>query len=104
MRHGLLHHLGGLQHEGQDQLARAELVADLLHRRQQHGVQRVDRRLMLGGKFAAVDDGVDVGFDAFLVAMQNATSAGAAQGSCRRSGLARLAPQPVGETFSKYSM
>jgi hypothetical protein len=30
-----LHHLGRLQHERQDQLARAELVADLLHRRQQ---------------------------------------------------------------------
>jgi len=30
-----LHHLGRLEHERQDQLAGAELVADLLHRRQQ---------------------------------------------------------------------
>ena len=39
---GALHHLGRLQHEGQDQLAGAELVADLLHRRQQHLVQGRD--------------------------------------------------------------
>ena len=37
VRDGLLHHFGGLQHEGQDQFARAELVADFLHGRQQHG-------------------------------------------------------------------
>ena len=43
VRDGLLHHLGRLQHERQDQLARAELVADLFHRRQQHVVQHVDR-------------------------------------------------------------
>ncbi len=36
---GALHHLRRLQHERQDQLAGAELVADLLHRRQQHRVQ-----------------------------------------------------------------
>ncbi len=42
LRDGALHHLGRLQHEGQDQLAGAELVADLLHRRQQHLVQRRD--------------------------------------------------------------
>ena len=38
----LLHHLGRLQHERQDQLAGAELVADLLHRRQQHVVEHLD--------------------------------------------------------------
>ena len=43
VRDGLLHHLGRLQHERQDQLARAELVADFLHRRQQHVVEHVDR-------------------------------------------------------------
>jgi len=31
---GFLHHLGGLQHERQNQLAGAELVADFFHRRQ----------------------------------------------------------------------
>ena len=35
----LLHHLGGLEHERQDQLAGAELVADLLHRGEQHVVE-----------------------------------------------------------------
>ncbi len=40
--HGALHHLGRLEHEGEDQLAGAELVADLLHRRQQDVVQRGD--------------------------------------------------------------
>ncbi len=39
---GALHHLGRLEHERQDQLAGAELVADLLHRRQQHLVERRD--------------------------------------------------------------
>ena len=29
--HGPLHGLGGLEHEGKDQLARAELFPDLLH-------------------------------------------------------------------------
>ena len=36
---GFLHHLGGLQHEGQDQFARAELVPDLLHGGEQDGVE-----------------------------------------------------------------
>ena len=40
--HGALHDLGALEHEGEDQLAGAELVADLLHGRQQHGVERRD--------------------------------------------------------------
>ena len=31
MRDGLLHHFGGLQHEGQDQFTRAEFVADFFH-------------------------------------------------------------------------
>ena len=42
LRDGLLHHLGALEHERQDQLAGAELVADLLHGRQQHVVERRD--------------------------------------------------------------
>ena len=42
-----LHHLGRLEHEGQDQLAGAELVADLLHRRQQDLVQGRDRADLL---------------------------------------------------------
>ncbi len=40
LRDGALHDLRGLQHERQDQFARAELVADLLHRGQQHLVER----------------------------------------------------------------
>ncbi len=39
MLHRLLHHLGALQHERQNQLAGAELVADFLHRGEQHVVQ-----------------------------------------------------------------
>ena len=39
---GALHDLGALEHERQDQLAGAELVADLLHGRQQHVVERRD--------------------------------------------------------------
>ena len=42
LRDRALHDLGALQHERQDQLAGAELVADLLHRRQQHLVERRD--------------------------------------------------------------
>ena len=42
LRDGALHDRRRLQHEGQDQLAGAELVADLLHRRQQHVVERRD--------------------------------------------------------------
>ncbi len=41
-RDGLLHHLRALQHEGEDQLARAELVAHLLHRGQQHLVEHLE--------------------------------------------------------------
>ena len=51
-RNSLLHHLGGLQDEGQDQFARTELVADLLHRRQQHRVE-------CGHRTDLLDRGVD---------------------------------------------
>ena len=44
---GALHDLGALQHEGEDQLAGAELVADLLHGRQQHLVEGRDRADLL---------------------------------------------------------
>ena len=51
-----LHHLGRLEHEREDQLAGAELVADLLHRRQEHVVERRDGADLLD---AAVDPVLD---------------------------------------------
>ena len=42
MGDGLLHHFGGLQHEGQDQFARAEFVTDFLHGGEQDVVEGVD--------------------------------------------------------------
>ena len=42
MGDGLLHHFGGLQHEGQDQFARAEFVADFFHGGEQDVVEGVD--------------------------------------------------------------
>ena len=63
-RDGALHDLGALQHERQDQLAGAELVADLLHRRQQHVVERRDRADLL-------DAAVDLVLDAVLLAAQD---------------------------------
>ena len=59
-----LHDLGALQHERQDQLARAELVADLLHGRQQHVVEGRDRADLLDGA-------VDPVLDAVLLAAQD---------------------------------
>ena len=64
LRDGALHHLGALEHERQDQLAGAELVADLLHGRQQHVVERRDGADLLDG-------GVDLGLDAVLLAAQD---------------------------------
>ena len=63
-RDGALHDLRALQHERQDQLAGAELVADLLHRRQQHVVERRDGADLL-------DAGVDPVLDAVLLAAQD---------------------------------
>ncbi len=56
--HGALHDLRALQHEGQDQLAGAELVADLLHGRQQHVVERRDRADLLDRPHDLVLDAV----------------------------------------------
>ena len=64
MLHGLLHHFGGLQHERQNQLARAELVADFLHRREQHLVQHAHRLFAHAGR-------VERRFDAVLLAMHD---------------------------------
>ena len=64
LRHRALHHLGALEHERQDQLAGAELVADLLHGRQQHVVQRRDGADLLHGR-------VDLGLHAVLLAAQD---------------------------------
>ena len=62
--HGALHHLGRLEHERQDQLAGAELVAHLLHGGQQHLVQRGDGADLLVGL-------VDPVLDALLLAPQD---------------------------------
>jgi hypothetical protein len=59
-----LHHFGRLQDEGQDQFAGAELVADLLHRRQQHLVEGRDGADLL-------DRAVDPVLDALLLAAQD---------------------------------
>ena len=64
VRDGLLHHFGRLQHERQDQLAGAELVADFFHRRQQHVVEHVDR-------VAQRQHLVDLRFDAVLAPAQD---------------------------------
>ena len=64
LRHGALHHLGRLEHERQDQLAGAELVAHLLHGRQQHLVERRDRADLL-------DRAVDPVLHALLLAAQD---------------------------------
>ena len=75
MRDGFLHHLGGLEHEGQDQLAGAKLVADLFHGRQQDGVEDLHGRgacWLCGPEAIAPDDLVDIGFHALLVAVEDA--------------------------------
>ena len=59
-----LHHLRRLEDERQDQLAGAELVADLLHRRQQDRVQGRDRADLL-------DRAVDPILDPLLLAAQD---------------------------------
>ncbi len=64
LRDGLLHDLGALEHERQDQLAGAELVADLLHGRQQDVVERRDGADLL-------DAGVDLRLHALLLAAQD---------------------------------
>ena len=64
LRDGALHHLGALEHERQDQLAGAELVADLLHGGEEDVVERRDRADLL-------DRAVDLGLDAVLLAAQD---------------------------------
>ena len=80
VRDGALHHLGALQHERQDELPRAEQVADLLHRRQQHRVEHVHRRLVLRPYVDRTGTlrfrpprhrFVDIGLDALLLAMHD---------------------------------
>ena len=61
---GALHHLGRLEDERQDELAGAELVADLLHRGQQHLVQGRDGADLL-------HRAVDPILDAVLLAAQD---------------------------------
>ena len=65
-----LHHLGRLEHERQDQLARAEPVADVLHRRQEHAVQHVHSPVVVAAA-ALVEGEVDVVLDALAHAVQD---------------------------------
>ena len=58
------HHLGTLQHEGKNELARAELVADLFHGRQQDFVKNLNRILTNSGV-------VQLLFNPFLFTMQD---------------------------------
>ncbi len=67
----LLHHFGGLQYEGQNQLARAELIADLFHGGEEDVVERVNRRFVLRREITAVDDLIDIRFDSFLMPVQD---------------------------------
>ncbi len=71
--HRLFHDLGGLQHERQDQLTRAKLIADFLHCRQQHVVQdrnrgNAPRRAIL---HPCRQRRINVGVDRFLFAVNN---------------------------------
>ena len=68
--HRPLHHLGGLEHERQDQLARAEAVADVLHRRQEDAVQDVDGAVVVAPA-ALVERQVDVVLDPLAGAVQD---------------------------------
>ena len=91
LRDGALHHLGALEHERQDQLAGAELVADLLHGGQQDVVERRDRADLL-------DRAVDLGLDAVLLAAQDVPVQGLlglhAGGRVGGLGLVALRPCP----------
>ncbi|MNS37747.1 hypothetical protein D3C72_699740 [compost metagenome] len=56
--HGLFHDLGGLQHERQNQLASAELVAHVLHGRQEHLVEDRHGR---PARHGLIQQGLDAG-------------------------------------------
>ena len=64
MLHGALHHLRALEHEGEDQLTCAELVADVLHRGEQHVVQHAHRILAHPGRIKGL-------FDVFLLPVED---------------------------------
>ena len=83
LRHGALHHLGRLEHERQDQLAGAELVAHLLHGGQQHLVQRRHRADLL-------DRAVDP-----VLHARPSCGAGCASGAPPRAPCPRWGPPPA---------
>ena len=89
LRHGLLHHLGALEHERQDQLAGAELVADLFHRRQQHRVEH-------GHRILALDRLVDQRLDPARLAMEDLVVDALLQGERSLLGLLRLLARLAG--------
>jgi hypothetical protein len=90
LRDGLLHDLGALQHERQDELTRTELVTDLLHGRQQHGIEHGHRVLML-------DRLIDEALDTRGLAMQDLMMQPLLDGHARFGGLV-LAVARIGRT------
>ena len=64
MPNGSFHHFGRLQDERENELAGAKLVADLLHRRQQHGVEDAHRLLLHAGR-------IECRFDPVLLAVHD---------------------------------
>ena len=71
VRNGLLHRFSGLQHEGQDQFTRAELVTDFFHGGEQDVVQSMNSRFMPGREIAAINDLINICFDAIFDAVQD---------------------------------
>ena len=63
VRHGSLHHFGGLEHERQLHLPAAEQVADDLHPREQDRVDDLDRRVLFAGGVEVHDQGFAAALD-----------------------------------------
>ena len=64
MRDRLLHHLGTLQNEWQNELAATETIADVFHRRQKNRIEHFHRRV-------ALQRLVDLGLDAVFATPQD---------------------------------
>ena len=71
MRYSFLHHLCRLEHEWQDQLARAEFVAHFLHRREQDGVQNPTAVSCWETAPVLAQDFINIGFHALFVTMED---------------------------------
>ena len=87
VRDGFLHHLGGLEHEGQDELTGAEFVADLFHGGQEDAVEHLDGGFVTGEGRGAVDKFVDIDLDAVGQAVQDAVAQALFGGHAEQGGL-----------------